>query len=150
MDDALDELYQAIILQHHRNPKNEGVLDPCTHSAEGYNPLCGDRITVYTREEDDRLAAVRFIAEGCAISRASASIMTTRTAGLSLEAVRDRIRETLTLLTGREQPAIDLDKIGDLAALAGVRRFPARIKCATLPWHALRNALNGTVGSSSP
>ncbi|HUF60532.1 MAG TPA: SUF system NifU family Fe-S cluster assembly protein [Verrucomicrobiales bacterium] len=143
MDDALDELYQAIILQHHRSPKNEGVLEPYTHSAEGFNPLCGDRITVYTREDDQVLSAVRFVAEGCAISRASASIMTTRTTGLPLDTVRERIREVLTLLAGKEEPAIDLDSLGELVALTGVRRFPARIKCATLAWHALRNALNG-------
>ncbi len=142
MDDALEELYQAIILQHHRSPKNEGVLDPYTHFAEGFNPLCGDRLTVYTREEGQVLSAVRFVAEGCAISRASASIMTTRTVGLPLATVQERIRDVLTLLTGKEEIAIDLDTLGELAALAGVRRFPARIKCATLAWHALRNALN--------
>ncbi len=140
----LEELYQEIILSHNRSPHNEGRLDPRTGEAEGFNPLCGDQLTVHVREGGDgRLDAVRFTGQGCAISRASASIMTQAVQALPRAEVDRRIAEALEMLTGREEPEIDLDKLGELAALAGVRQFPARIKCATLAWHALAAALKG-------
>ena len=140
----LEELYQEIILSHNRSPRNEGRLDPRTGEAEGFNPLCGDQLTVHVREGGDgRLDAVRFTGQGCAISRASASIMTQVVQALPRAEVDRRIAEALEMLTGREEPEIDLDKLGELAALAGVRQFPARIKCATLAWHALAAALKG-------
>ncbi len=140
----LEELYQEIILSHNRSPRNEGRLDPRTGEAEGFNPLCGDQLTVHVREGGDgRLDAVRFTGQGCAISRASASIMTQAVQALPRAEVDRRIAEALEMLTGREEPEIDLDKLGELAALAGVRQFPARIKCATLAWHALAAALKG-------
>ncbi len=143
MDD-LTELYQEIILSHNRRPKNEGVLDPCDYQAEGYNPLCGDRITVYARRDaDQRLRPVQFLGEGCAISRASASIMTVQLTGVTEPEAEAKIDEVVELLTGEEEPDADLEALGDLVALIGVRRFPARIKCATLAWHALRSALRG-------
>lgn len=143
MDD-LTELYQEIILAHNRRPKNEGVLEPCDWQAEGYNPLCGDRITVYARRgEDDKLRPVQFLGEGCAISRASASIMTVQLTGTTIPEAEAKIAEVVELLAGEEEPEPDLEKLGDLVALLGVRRFPARIKCATLAWHALSSALQG-------
>lgn len=143
MDDLTD-LYQEIILAHNRRPRNEGVLDPCQFQAEGYNPLCGDRITVYANgETDQRLSQVQFLGEGCAISRASASIMTTQLSGVTIPEAEAKIEQVVGLLTAEKEPVVELDVLGDLAALVGVRRFPARIKCATLAWHALRSALRG-------
>ena len=145
MDDLAD-LYQEIILNHNRRPRNEGALEPCDCQAEGFNPLCGDRITVYAKlddQNDKALATVQFLGEGCAISRASASIMTTMLAGLSKDEAFAKIKELSDMLTSSEEPEADLAELGDLAALIGVRRFPARIKCATLAWHALGAALRG-------
>ncbi len=142
MDDLAD-LYQEIILNHNRRPRNEGELNPCDCQAEGFNPLCGDRITVYATLEEDTLSAIQFLGEGCAISRASASIMTTMLHGLSKEQAFKKITELSDMLTSSEEPEVDLAVLGDLAALIGVRRFPARIKCATLAWHALGAALRG-------
>lgn len=144
--DELTDLYQEIILSHNRRPKNEGAMEPCDWQAEGFNPLCGDRITVYARREENdpaRLSAVQFLGEGCAISRASASMMTVQMAGVTVPEAEEKVREVVTLLTGEEEPEADLAVLGDIAALLGVRRFPARIKCATLAWHALLAALRG-------
>ncbi|MFV1995859.1 MAG: Fe-S cluster assembly sulfur transfer protein SufU [Verrucomicrobiales bacterium] len=141
MDDHLTELYQDIILEHNRNPRNEGELDPFSGSAEGFNPLCGDKVTVYVREGEGGVDEIAFVGEGCAISRASASIMTKAIKGLSVEDARARIRSVHELLTGEQEPEADLTVLGDLAALVGVRRFPARVKCATMAWHTLEAAL---------
>ncbi len=146
MDD-LSDLYQEIILSHNKRPRNEGELDPRSGDAEGYNPLCGDRLRVYVREtESGKLDAVTFTGEGCAISRASASIMTAAVKNLSRAEVEARIAAAIEMLTAREDPEIDLTVMGDLAALVGVRHFPARIKCATLAWHTLESALKGDGG----
>ena len=143
MDD-LSDLYQEIILSHNKRPRNEGELDPRTGEAEGYNPLCGDKIRIYVHKtESGLLDAVSFTGEGCAISRASASIMTDSVKGLDPEALAAKVAEAVEMLTSREEPEIDLVEMGDLAALAGVRHFPARIKCATLAWHTLESALQG-------
>lgn len=142
MDD-LTELYQEIILSHHRNPRHDEILDPCTHRASGFNPLCGDRLVVTLRKNDSTLDEVACHCEGCAISRASGSIMTSMTAGKSEPEVLEMIAGIQRLLTAEEEPDGDLDSLGELAALVGVRKFPARIKCATLAWHALGSALAG-------
>lgn len=150
MDD-LDDLYQEIILSHNKRPRNEGPLDPCDCQAEGYNPLCGDKIRVYVRAPggcDGLIEAVSFTGEGCAISRASASIMTDAVKNRPRAEVDARIAEALHLLTSRDEPEGDLMTLGDLAALAGVRKFPPRVKCATLAWHTLESALKGE-GSAS-
>lgn len=140
--EGLTDLYQEIILSHNRRPKNEGALEPCAFQAEGFNPLCGDRITVYAdQDEEQRLNPVCFVGEGCAISRASASIMTVQLKGTSIDEANAKIAEVVALLTAEEEPEADLAVLGDLAALLGVRKFPARIKCATLAWHALESAL---------
>ncbi len=143
MDEHLDELYQQIILSHNKRPRHEGSLDPYTGKAEGYNPLCGDKVTVFLNEDDSTIAQVSFVGEGCAISRASASIMTTLLQGVTPDEAREKAKEVYEMLTGNEEPVIDLAEQGDLAALAGVRKFPARIKCATLAWHAMEDALRG-------
>ncbi len=140
MDD-LDDLYQEIILSHNKRPRNEGILDPRDDEAEGYNPLCGDRLRVYIRRNGPLVEAVQFTGEGCAISRASASIMTESIRGLSGAALDARIEEVVGLLAAKEEPQIDPFELGELAALLGVRKFPARVKCATLAWHTLAAAL---------
>jgi nitrogen fixation NifU-like protein len=140
MDD-LEQLYQDIILNHYKSPKHVGELDPHTGKAEGHNSLCGDHITVFVNEAQGKITEARFVGEGCAISRASASIMTTLLAGLTPEEAREKAEEVYQLLTAKEEPEVDLVTMGDLAALAGVRKFPGRIECATLAWHALEDAL---------
>ena len=149
MNEDLEDLYQEIILNHNRRPRNSGVLDPCTHKAEGFNPLCGDKLTVYVRKPEETLEAVNCDCQGCAISSASGSIMTTMVAGKTVEEVEKLIAGVQELLTSKQDPVVDLAVHGDLAALIGVRKFPARIKCATLAWHALEAALRGGAGASS-
>lgn len=141
MDDDLSDLYQDIILGHNKRPHNFGDLEPHTHEAEGYNPLCGDRLHVHVRDKDGRLEAVNFTGQGCAISKASASIMTDSVKGLDRPAVEQKIAEVLEILTGKDEPKVDLFEQGDIAALVGVRKFPPRVKCATLAWHTLAAAL---------
>lgn len=145
MDDDLDDLYQEIILSHNKRPRNRGELEPHSCEAEGHNPLCGDRIRVFVREGADgkQVEAVSFTGEGCAISVASASIMTEAVKNRSRAEVDAKIAEALQLLTDRTAPPADLMTLGDLAALAGVRKFPPRVKCATLAWHTLESALKG-------
>ncbi len=145
----LKDLYRDVILDHNRQPRNFGRLEPCDTSADGSNPLCGDRLTVTVRMDGDRIADIRFEGKGCAISTASASLMTEAVKGLDTAAVRslhDRVHGTLTAAPD-SPPAAGL---GKLAALAGVREFPARVKCASLCWHTLDAALargDGTVST---
>lgn len=137
MDD-LRELYQQLILEHYRNPRNFGELPEATHRAEGHNPLCGDRLEVALSIEGERIVDIRFRGSGCAISQASASVMTTLVKGASVAdalALADRFHR---VLLGQELPSPEL---GPLAAFAGVWEFPSRVKCATLAWHTLRAAL---------
>ncbi|MGI9243037.1 MAG: Fe-S cluster assembly sulfur transfer protein SufU [Verrucomicrobiales bacterium] len=143
MENELEDLYQEIILNHNRRPRNDGALDPCTHQADGFNPLCGDKLTVYVRRSGQVIEALSCDCQGCAISTASGSIMTTMVAGRPLSEVEEVLGNALEILTGKDEPEVDLSVHGDLAALIGVRKFPARIKCATLAWHALEAALRG-------
>jgi len=143
MQNELENLYQEIILDHNRRPRNDGELDPCTCQAAGFNPLCGDKLTVYIRNLGEILEAIRCDCQGCAISTASGSIMTAMVAGKPISEVEKILADALELLTGKDEPVVDLSAHGDLAALVGVRKFPARIKCATLAWHALAAALRG-------
>lgn len=145
MNDHLQDLYQDIILSHNKRPRNEGQLDPHTGKAEGYNPLCGDKVTVFVNQCDDKIEAVKFIGEGCAISRASASIMTTLLTGLSVPEAKTEAQKFYHMLTAAEAPVLDFLEEGEVAALVGVRQFPARIKCATLAWHAFEDALSAQV-----
>jgi len=141
MSDELHDLYQEIILDHNKRPRHYGALAHATHSAEGYNPLCGDKIEVFLRIDDDRIADIRFECASCAICKASASIMTVALDGQSLDEAESTRSEVERILTTDTE--VTLDTQGELAALAGVRKFPARIKCATLPWHTYQAALRG-------
>jgi nitrogen fixation NifU-like protein len=139
MNDELRDLYQEVILDHNRRPRNFGRLDDANRHAEGYNPLCGDRIDLTLRVEDDRVQAIAFEGSGCAISTASASLMTEALQGRTVDEARELFRSFHDLLTTDGEN--DLERLGKLAAFAGVREFPIRIKCATLAWHALQSAL---------
>jgi nitrogen fixation NifU-like protein len=139
--DNLEDLYQEIILSHNKRPRNEGELTPHSHEAEGYNPLCGDRLKIFVRQNGPVVEAVQFTGEGCAISRASASIMTEAIKGLSGAELDAKIHEVVEMLTAKEDPTVDPFDLGELAALLGVRKVPARVKCATLAWHTLEAAL---------
>ncbi|MEN3026296.1 MAG: Fe-S cluster assembly sulfur transfer protein SufU [Chlorobiota bacterium] len=137
--DELRELYQQIILEHYRNPRNAGDLPGATHRAEGDNPLCGDHITVALRIVDGKIEEIRFKGNGCAISQASASVMTTVVKGKTVEEAERLFELFHAVVAGETVP--DLQALGSLAAFAGVREFPSRVKCATLAWHTLRAAL---------
>jgi len=135
----LKELYRDVILDHNRNPRNFGRLDPADAHADGHNPLCGDRLTVSLRMNGDRIEDVRFDGKGCAISTASASMMTEAVKGKSRGAIAELFDKVHSALT-QQDAALD-PALGKLAALSGVREFPARVKCATLCWHTLNAAL---------
>ncbi len=137
----LRELYQEVILDHNRRPRNFQKLEGANRTAEGYNPLCGDQITVYLRLEDDMVSGVSFEGSGCAISKASASMMTAALKGKTRTEVASLFKAFHTMVTVDLGAAIDPLELGKLAAFAGVREFPIRVKCATLPWHTLRAAL---------
>lgn len=134
------ELYRDVILDHNRSPRNVGRIEPADAQAAGHNPLCGDRLTVTLKLEGDRVADVRFEGQGCAISTASASLMTEAVKGRSRADIERLYGEVHALLTGRAA-AGGAAGLGKLAALAGVAEFPARVKCATLSWHTLSAAL---------
>lgn len=135
----IDQLYQQIILDHNRSPKNFCVPEGANRHADGYNPLCGDKVTVHVRVEGDRIQEIGFQGSGCAISKASASLMTTAVKGKTLDEARTLFRAFHAVITGQEPP--DRQTLGKLAALAGVRQFPVRVKCASLSWHTLNSAL---------
>jgi nitrogen fixation NifU-like protein len=137
----LRELYQSVILDHYKKPRNYGRPPGADRQAEGVNPLCGDHVHVYAKLEDDRVAEVGFEGSGCAISTAAASLMTQAVKGRTTAEVRELFERFHELVTGRAEAAAE--GLGKLAVLAGVREFPARVKCATLAWHALRAALEG-------
>jgi nitrogen fixation NifU-like protein len=135
----LKELYRDVILDHNRRPRNFGRIEASDSHAEGHNPLCGDRLTVWLRLKDDRIEDIRFEGKGCAISTASASLMTEAVKGKDKVAVQSLYGRIHSLLT--QQDALADASLGKLAALSGVREFPARVKCASLCWHTLNAAL---------
>ena len=136
----LRELYQQVIVDHNRNPRNFKTLEePCSH-AEGHNPLCGDKVTVYVQVEDDVIQDVSFQGDGCAISVASASLMTEHLKGKSLSQEKELFKSVHNALTVKDSE-IDLMQFGKLGVLANVKNFPMRVKCATLCWHTLEAAL---------
>lgn len=139
----LSDLYQEIILDHYKHPHNAHAMADATHIAEGHNPLCGDDIKVFLKIKEGRIVDVSFVGEGCAISKASASLMTDRIKGKTLSELKAESTFVREILNAQEDPKLNLEDVGDLAALSGVRQFPARIKCATLPWHAVEAALRG-------
>jgi len=135
----LKELYRDVILDHNKRPRNFGRIEPPDAHAEGHNPLCGDRLTVWVRLKDDRIEDIRFEGKGCAISTASASLMTEAVKGKDKSFVNELYGRIHSLLT--QQGAVADASLGKLAALSGVREFPARVKCASLCWHTLNAAL---------
>lgn len=144
----LQELYQSIILDHNRRPKNYGTLDGATNRAEGRNPLCGDEVAVELKIGHDAIEDVRFTAAGCAVSRASASIMTQAVKGKSRDEVGRLFEQFHELVTGKLKPSPDEARaMGEMAAFSGVSRFPVRVKCASMPWHTLQAALRDGRGN---
>jgi nitrogen fixation protein NifU and related proteins len=140
MDHELKELYQQVILDHNKSPRNFKKLDNASHFAEGYNPLCGDKIDVYLIVENGTVKDISFLGSGCAISKASASLMSSIVKGKRIEDAEDLFHKFQNLITGKtENP--DLDELGKLAIFAGVREFPMRVKCASLAWHTMASAL---------
>jgi len=137
----LGELYQQVILDHNRKPRNFQKLADANRTAEGFNPLCGDQIQLYVKLEDGRIRDIGFQGSGCAISRASASLMTTALKGKSA-AEADALFQRFHRLVTTDEEA-DPEALGKLAVFSGVREFPARVKCASLAWHTLRAALHG-------
>jgi nitrogen fixation protein NifU and related proteins len=138
----LSELYQQVILDHNKKPRNFRKLDTANHSAEGYNPLCGDHLTIYMDLEDDLVKDVGFEGSGCAISKASASMMTQAIKGKSKDEAETLFKEFHSMVTGDVDEETDDNNLGNLKIFAGVREFPVRVKCATLPWHTMHAALN--------
>mgnify|MGYP005844616409 CR=1 FL=1 len=142
MGPELKELYQQVILDHNKSPRNYGKLDNPNHSAEGYNPLCGDKVNVYLEIENNIVKDISFQSSGCAISRASASLMSSAVKGKTIEEAEKIFNKFHDLIIGKlddDKAAEELDK---LAVFAGVKEFPSRVKCATLPWHTMLNALH--------
>jgi nitrogen fixation NifU-like protein len=140
----LTDLYQEVILDHNRRPRNFGRLADATRVATGHNPLCGDRLTLYLKVDGDRIAGVSFEGSGCAISKASASLMTDAVKGRAIADVTDLFDRFHRLITTPVDVPIDEASVGKLAVLAGVREFPVRVKCASLAWHTLKAALEGS------
>ncbi|UCC72171.1 MAG: SUF system NifU family Fe-S cluster assembly protein [Gemmatimonadota bacterium] len=139
----LRELYQQVIIDHSRSPRNYRELDHPSHSAEGYNPLCGDQITVYLEVEGGVVKDVSFKGSGCAISKASASLMTAAVKGKTLAEAEELFARFREMVTSEHDAAVNEEALGKLTVLSGVREFPVRVKCATLAWHTLRAALAG-------
>lgn len=140
----LRELYQEIIIDHNRNPRNHHAIENATHQANGFNPLCGDKLTVYIKVENEHLSELGFIGCGCAISQASASLMTEALKGKSVHEAHEMFHRFHHMLT--QDNADSVESLDKLTVLAGVKAFPARVKCATLAWHTMEAALNKDSG----
>ncbi len=137
----LRDLYQEVILDHSRHPRHFQVLEHADRSADGYNPLCGDKITVFLRTKDGRIEEAAFQGSGCAISMASASLMTQAIRGATTEQLEEKFRAFRDLVTGQVDDESDSKGLGKLIVFAGVSKFPVRVKCATLAWHTARAAM---------
>jgi nitrogen fixation NifU-like protein len=150
IDESLRELYQEVILDHSKHPRHFGPLEHATHNANGHNPLCGDRISVHLiLNAENRIADVKFEGKGCAISQASASLMTDLIAGRSVAEAEALMDGFLHLVKGEEGTAeLAEDDLETLQVMAGVSAFPMRVKCATLAWHTMKSAIEG--GSKEP
>ena len=136
----LSDLYQEVILDHNKRPRNFRTIENASHQAEGYNPLCGDRLSVFLRVDGDRVTDVAFLGAGCAISKASASLMTDSVKGRAVADVRAMFERFHRMVT--TPPEQEVEDLGKLSVLAGVRQFPVRVKCASLAWHTLKAALD--------
>jgi nitrogen fixation NifU-like protein len=142
MDNALRELYQEVILDHSRHPRHYGAMDDASHKAEGYNPLCGDRVTVYLKlGADGRVANIAFEGKGCAISQASASMMAQLLKGRTKGDAEKLMEGFLHLVKGEAAPGLSDDDRETLEVMGGISEFPMRVKCATLAWHTYKNAV---------
>jgi nitrogen fixation NifU-like protein len=139
----LRELYQQVILDHNKNPRNFHEMADATRRVDGYNPLCGDHYTIFVRVDGDRIEEVSFTGNGCAISKASASVMSSTVKGKSKDEAESLFDTFHRLVTG-DPSGLSAADLGRLAAFSGVSEFPARVKCATLAWHTLKSALEGT------
>ena len=137
---GLRDLYQEVILEHSKKPRNYGQLESANHKVEGYNPLCGDHYTIFVNLQDGKISDIAFHGAGCAISKASASMMTQALKGKSADEAEALFTRFHDLVTGQGG---DADALGKLAVFAGVSEYPLRVKCATLAWHAMRAALKG-------
>lgn len=136
-------LYEQVILDHNRNPRNFGKLPEASKSVEGFNPLCGDHFTVHVKMDGDVISAITFEGSGCAISKSSASVMTTVLKGKTRAEAEDMFNHFHSMITGNPDAPIDEAALGKLKVFSGVREFPVRIKCATLAWHAVHSAIAG-------
>ena len=148
--DHRQELYQQTILEHNRNPRNFGKLEPATHQAEGYSPLCGDHLFVYLNLDDNGvIETVKFEGSGCAISKASASMMTTALKGKTVAEARTLFEEFHRLVIGELKPDREPNHLGKLSVFSGIWQYPSRVKCASLSWHTLKGALEKTKSVST-
>ncbi|RMG21104.1 MAG: SUF system NifU family Fe-S cluster assembly protein [Deltaproteobacteria bacterium] len=145
--DELRELYQEVILDHSKHPRNVGLPEPSDRTGEGHNPLCGDQVKIGVRLAGDRIEEIGFEGSGCAISQAAASTLTEAVKGKRLDEVDALFERFHDVVTGKVPP--DPEALGKLAVFAGVAEFPMRVKCATLPWHTLKNALHGEAQPAS-
>ena len=150
MMDDLKELYQEVILDHSKHPRNFGKLDPCSHEAHGYNPLCGDTLNVFLNlGPDNIIEEILFDGKGCAISMASASLMSEIVKGKTDIEARALFEKFHDLVTKEDSILLEDEDMERLVVLAGVKQFPMRVKCATLSWHALQSALNGNIDTTT-
>jgi nitrogen fixation NifU-like protein len=149
VSDELRELYQELILDHNRTPRNRRAMADATSDADGYNPLCGDKVHVFVKLENDRIADVSFDGQGCAISTASASLMTLALKGKTLAEAREIFDRFHEMVTGEPGKPVTDEKLGKLAVFQGVCEFPVRVKCATLAWHTLKAAIDRSKGHVS-
>ena len=146
---AASQLYQEVILDHNRKPRNYGKLDGANRQAEGFNPLCGDHIWVYLRTDGANIEGIGFEGQSCAICKASASMMTAAVKGKPLADAELLAREFREMTTGKLDPAAGAHHLGRLVVFCGVRDLPTRVKCAVLPWHTLHSALNAIAVTST-
>jgi nitrogen fixation protein NifU and related proteins len=145
----LSELYQQVILDHNKKPRNFRKLESANHSAEGFNPLCGDQLTVYLDLEDGAVKEISFEGSGCAISKAAASMMTQAVKGKSKQEAEQLFTEFHQMVTGELDEETTTNGLGNLKIFSGVREFPVRVKCASLPWHTMHAALNNQAITST-
>lgn len=144
MDEGLRELYQETILDHSRHPRHFGALDDATHSCEGFNPLCGDKVKIYLKVDDaGKISGISFEGKGCAISQASASLMTEMVVGRTVAEAEKLMESFVHMVKGEGAEGLSEDDEETLAVMAGVSAFPMRVKCATLAWHTMKSALDG-------
>lgn len=141
MDNELNDLYQQVILDHNKNPRNYGQIPIKTNSLKGHNPLCGDLIIINLLIEENIIKDISFEGNGCAISKASASIMTTLVKGKTVSEAMELFEQFQELITSDINKEVDSEKLGKIAVFAGVRQYPSRIKCANLAWHTFKNAI---------